>query len=395
MEDPYLRERKQDVVQVVERVLAAMLGTGHAPAGALARGGPDRGGARPVARGHDPVQAAPLRRLRHRPRRRDLAHRDPRAQPRPARDRRPAPRARHDPRGRAADRRRPRRRADRQPRRAGARGVPRAQPARSRPSARSSSACAPRARRRSTASRSSSRPTSSCRRTSRRPPRRARWASACSAASSCSSTATTCLPRTSSSRPTARSPTRCTAGRSRSARSTWAPTRASTAPTAAAPNPALGLRAIRFCLAEPQMFLTQLRAILRASRHGKIRLLIPMLAHAHEVEQMLAAVRQAKEMLDDQKITLRPPHPDRRHDRGARRGAVAAVFPREARFPVDRHQRPDPVHARDRPHRRHGGAPLRSAAPGGAAADRADHPEREARQDPGRGVRRDGRRHPR
>jgi phosphotransferase system enzyme I (PtsI) len=68
------------------------------------------------------------------------------------------------------------------------------------------------------------------------------------------------------------------------------------------PNPALGLRAIRFCLAEPQMFLTQLRAILRASRYGKIRLLIPMLAHAHEIEQMLAAVRQAREMLDDQKI---------------------------------------------------------------------------------------------
>jgi len=68
------------------------------------------------------------------------------------------------------------------------------------------------------------------------------------------------------------------------------------------PNPALGLRAIRFCLAEPQMFLTQLRAILRASRHGKIRLLIPMLAHAHEVEQTLAAVRQAKETLDDHKL---------------------------------------------------------------------------------------------
>jgi len=68
------------------------------------------------------------------------------------------------------------------------------------------------------------------------------------------------------------------------------------------PNPALGLRAIRFCLAEPQMFLTQLRAILRASRYGKVRLLIPMLAHAHEVEQALAAVRHAKETLDDQKI---------------------------------------------------------------------------------------------
>src|SRR6266568_4585638 len=70
----------------------------------------------------------------------------------------------------------------------------------------------------------------------------------------------------------------------------------------AGPNPALGLRAIRFCLAEPQMFLTQLRAILRASRYGKIRLLIPMLAHAHEVEQTLAAVRHAKEMLDGQRI---------------------------------------------------------------------------------------------
>ena len=68
------------------------------------------------------------------------------------------------------------------------------------------------------------------------------------------------------------------------------------------PNPALGLRAIRFCLAEPQMFLSQLRAILRASRYGKIRLLIPMLAHAREVEQTLAAVRHAKETLDDQKI---------------------------------------------------------------------------------------------
>jgi len=65
------------------------------------------------------------------------------------------------------------------------------------------------------------------------------------------------------------------------------------------PNPALGLRAIRFCLAEPQMFLVQLRAILRASIHGKIRILVPMLAHVHEVEQAVAAIAQAKEQLDD------------------------------------------------------------------------------------------------
>ena len=65
------------------------------------------------------------------------------------------------------------------------------------------------------------------------------------------------------------------------------------------PNPALGLRAIRFCLAEPQMFLVQLRAILRASIHGKIRILVPMLAHVHEIEQAVAAIAQAKEQLDD------------------------------------------------------------------------------------------------
>jgi phosphotransferase system enzyme I (PtsI) len=53
-------------------------------------------------------------------------------------------------------------------------------------------------------------------------------------------------------------------------------------------NPALGLRAIRYCLAEPQLFLTQLRAILRASAFGKVRILIPMLAHAFEIDQSLA-----------------------------------------------------------------------------------------------------------
>jgi len=59
-------------------------------------------------------------------------------------------------------------------------------------------------------------------------------------------------------------------------------------------NPALGLRAIRYCLAEPQIFLTQLRAILRASAFGKVRILIPMLAHAFEIDQSLAMVAQAK-----------------------------------------------------------------------------------------------------
>jgi phosphotransferase system enzyme I (PtsI) len=63
-------------------------------------------------------------------------------------------------------------------------------------------------------------------------------------------------------------------------------------------NPALGLRAIRWSLAEPTMFLSQLRAILRAAAHGAINLLIPMLAHASEIRQTLALVDRAREQLD-------------------------------------------------------------------------------------------------
>lgn len=63
-------------------------------------------------------------------------------------------------------------------------------------------------------------------------------------------------------------------------------------------NPALGLRAIRYCLSEPKLFLTQLRAILRASAFGMVRIMIPMITHAYEIEQTLAMVEQAKSQLD-------------------------------------------------------------------------------------------------
>ena len=69
-------------------------------------------------------------------------------------------------------------------------------------------------------------------------------------------------------------------------------------------NPALGRRAIRLSLAEPRMFQTQLRAILRASKYGPIKLLIPMLAHAHEIDQTLAALEQAKSSLRGEKVTF-------------------------------------------------------------------------------------------
>ena len=69
-----------------------------------------------------------------------------------------------------------------------------------------------------------------------------------------------------------------------------------------APNPALGLRAVRFCLAEPKLFLTQLRAILRASHYGNVKILIPMLVSATEIDQTLVLIARAKESLVEQGV---------------------------------------------------------------------------------------------
>ncbi|ENO86342.1 phosphoenolpyruvate--protein phosphotransferase [Thauera linaloolentis] len=68
------------------------------------------------------------------------------------------------------------------------------------------------------------------------------------------------------------------------------------------PNPALGLRAVRYSLAEPKMFLTQLRALLRASAHGKLQIMIPMLSHAQEIDQCLALIDKAKAELRAEKV---------------------------------------------------------------------------------------------
>ncbi len=64
-------------------------------------------------------------------------------------------------------------------------------------------------------------------------------------------------------------------------------------------NPALGLRAIRWSLADPPMFLTQLRAILRAAAHGQVNLLVPMLAHASEIRQTMSLIDHARATLDN------------------------------------------------------------------------------------------------
>ena len=71
-------------------------------------------------------------------------------------------------------------------------------------------------------------------------------------------------------------------------------------------NPALGLRAIRWSLADPAMFRTQLRAVLRAAAHGPVNLLFPMLAHVSEIRQTLAQVDLAREELLARGATFGP-----------------------------------------------------------------------------------------
>ncbi|AZN37575.1 phosphoenolpyruvate--protein phosphotransferase [Iodobacter ciconiae] len=71
-----------------------------------------------------------------------------------------------------------------------------------------------------------------------------------------------------------------------------------------APNPALGLTGIRLCMAEPQIFRTQLRALLRASAYGKIKLLLPMLSYVGEVRQTRKHLEETKAQLREDNIAF-------------------------------------------------------------------------------------------
>ena len=68
----------------------------------------------------------------------------------------------------------------------------------------------------------------------------------------------------------------------------------------------LGLRAIRWSLMEPEIFLTQLRAILRASAHGQARIMIPMLAHAKEIDETFRLIEKAKQQLHQRGKAFNP-----------------------------------------------------------------------------------------
>jgi phosphotransferase system enzyme I (PtsI) len=67
-------------------------------------------------------------------------------------------------------------------------------------------------------------------------------------------------------------------------------------------NPALGLRAIRFCLREPKIFKSQLRAVLRASAYGQVRLLLPMISGLQEILDTKKILKDVKKELNKKKI---------------------------------------------------------------------------------------------
>ncbi len=73
-----------------------------------------------------------------------------------------------------------------------------------------------------------------------------------------------------------------------------------------ASNPALGLRAIRLCLAEPKLFRTQLRAMLRATCYGRVKILVPMLSCVAEINQTLQFIAATKKGLDEEGIPYNP-----------------------------------------------------------------------------------------
>jgi len=71
-------------------------------------------------------------------------------------------------------------------------------------------------------------------------------------------------------------------------------------------NPALGLRAIRLCLRDLSLFRPQLRAILRASAHGPVRMMIPMLSNTQELHQVLGVINETRIQLQDEHLAYAP-----------------------------------------------------------------------------------------
>lgn len=152
------------------------------------------------------------------------------------------------------------------------------------------------------------------------------------------------------------------------------------------PNPALGLRGIRLAQVRPDLLDDQLQGLLAVKPFGAVRILLPMVTDAGELVRLRAHRR------------IRAGAGPYRADRGRRddRGAVGGAACRSTRtargFPVDRHQRPHAVHARDGPLPGRPRRAVRRPASGRAAPDRHRGARRDETRQVGRRVRRARRR---
>lgn len=97
-------------------------------------------------------------------------------------------------------------------------------------------------------------------------------------------------------------------------------------------NPALGLRAVRLALKQPEVFLTQLRAMVRASAHGDVRIMIPMVASVHEMREVKRLVAQAIEQVKARGCAFEEHIPLGMMIEVPAAAVMADVFAREAEF---------------------------------------------------------------
>jgi phosphotransferase system enzyme I (PtsI) len=97
-------------------------------------------------------------------------------------------------------------------------------------------------------------------------------------------------------------------------------------------NPALGLRAVRLALKQPEVFLTQLRAMVRASAHGDVRIMVPMVASVHEMREVRRLVRQAMEQVRARGLSFEENIPLGMMIEVPAAAVMADVFAREAEF---------------------------------------------------------------
>ncbi len=137
-------------------------------------------------------------------------------------------------------------------------------------------------------------------------------------------------------------------------------------------NPFLGWRSIRVCLDQPEVFRTQLRAMLRAAADRNVQLMLPLVTRVDEVTDTRALLEEERAVARQRRLPRGGATSRRRDDRDAGGGAHRRQAGRGERLLQRGQQRPDAVHAGARPGQRAAGGAVHVASPGGGAAAGAD-----------------------